>query len=212
MVLFSPSFSIISMKSLYSIFSLAVLCACGLLVGIHPPKSLNKSEIEHEASVQNIPNPIVYLDTSFINILNSFDSSVAINRTIIKDLKQPLQLWYFDNSGELLSIIVNCYVTGTTKLNWNSYGYFNTFPPKNPANYELRISWKMLSECFNGIENLSLDKKYTVVIYYNQFWRKGSTNMAKYVIENLDKFNVKDSTNLVYVNNDTFFAYLDSGK
>ena len=105
--------------------------SCGFvlkkMVGIKNPKETDNEVIKQYAQEYNIPDEMCYvIDTSLY--LNNIYPLAEKNKKLASDLLQPLQVRAY-GSDTMLMFLINCNVAGFPKLQWNTYGSFNTFPP-----------------------------------------------------------------------------------
>ena len=103
-----------------------------------------------------------------------------------KDLKQPVQSHYFDNST-LISYHANCYAKGTVSgVDWNYEKRFNSFPPKSAIKSALfNINISHFSKIYSDI---TPQRKYTILV----FWSWMVEGISKSAVSTL-QLHIKDN-------------------
>jgi len=184
------------------------------LYGIKSPIEINDKLIIRYSEKYNIPLTDSYkLDTTYLTYISSLDS---INlKEQIKNHYQPLQVLYYDKTGQLESFQVNCYTGGFPNLQWNRGSIMTTFPPQKqapidsiiPLNLQLRFL-KPLSQTKNiSFENYD----YIVIVYWSRFMGRQSKRLIEIVQKNY-KLAKDYKVKIIYVNNDNIFALTEIEK
>lgn len=199
--------------------------AAKLLLGVDTtPEWKTNKEITEEFSTYDIPvkNRFV-LDTAIyaaaveakfyedIEVMKS--KAIAIDsvmvyklETSLNDNLQPVQVRYFDKNGKAAFKLVNCYLDGVLKIDWNYEGAFDTYPPStddemlNFANHDLDFFLPMLRTLDGShieMKDLPVNEHYAI-IFWNDFFTKPSRKLIKQ-IQDIERDN-KD-TFVLYVNN-----------
>jgi len=175
-------------------------------MGIKTLKHKSNKEIE-SFKKKNIFYPGIQLQ-QLNNYYDYFDSlkqksPQTVDKDSFKVLIQPLEAMYFDTSGILESILVNCYaVPHKFDLNWNTKNRLDFFPPTTHVTFFKRISiYEVLKLTNAQLNTLKLDDgKRKVVIFWNIFLNKQTRIYLKAIQENLTK--AKDEIQVFFINND----------
>ncbi len=184
------------------------------LYGIKSPIEINDKLIIRYSEKYNIPLTDSYkLDTTYLTYISSLD---LINlKEQIKNHYQPLQVLYYDKTGQLESFQVNCYTGGFPNLQWNRGSIMTAFPPQKqapidsiiPLNLQLRFL-KPLSQTKNiSFENYD----YIVIVYWSKFMGRQSKRLIEIVQKNY-KLAKDYKVKIIYVNNDNIFALTEIEK
>lgn len=181
------------------------------IIGIKEPKSVNENVIFHYSENFNIPKTDCYeLDTSFVSYLLSLD--IAKYKTQIKNHYQPLQVLYFDRSGQMVSFQVNCYAGGFPNLKWERDNTLSTFPPKQQAPIDsilpLAEQLKYLRPLSKTTELASDKYDYIIVVYWSKFMGRQSKRLIRFVQGNC-KLSRGKQVKIIYANNDNIFCLDD---
>lgn len=99
------------MRNLVLILMLG-LCSCRHIYGLKRVRTYSQKEIEAWNTRHGIKGNAALDSTYKQSLSENFD-----DRSLRKDLQQPLQYWLFDN-GKLVSNMVNCDATGFPNLKW----------------------------------------------------------------------------------------------
>ena len=183
------------------------------MYGIKEPRRLTDSEIVEIAGKLAIRTDESFvLDEHFFNYIYRFDTlkSAATQKCspMISKYQQPLQIFYFNESGQLISYHNNCNTGGFPKLNWNKNNQFVQFVPKTtiPVTDSVITLGILLPFIRPLSENTGISvSKYTVVVFWSGFMKKQSKELIRVVRENLKK-DSEHYSKLYFVNVDNFFA------
>ena len=181
------------------------------LYGIKNPKELNDQSIIRYSEKYNIPLTVNYkLDTTYLTFLSSLDSTNFKEQ--IKNHYQPLQVLYYNKTGQLESFQINCYAGGFPNLDWKRDNIFETFPPRKqapidsiiPLDLQLKYIYPLTQSISFSVENYD----YIVIVYWNRLMGRQSKRLIHFVQENyklVEDYKVK----VIYVNTDNIFALTD---
>ena len=184
------------------------------LYGIKNPKELNDQTIIRYSEKYNIPLIDNYkLDTAYLTFLSSLDSTNFKEQ--IKNHYQPLQVLYYDKTGQLESFQINCYAGGFPNLDWKRDSIFETFPPQKQAPidsiFPLDIQIKHLQP-LSQTNSFSIEYyDYIVIVFWNRLMGRQSKRLIQYVQENI-KLARDYKVKIIYVNTDNIFALTDIEK
>jgi hypothetical protein len=181
----------------------------GWMYGIKKPKSVSAAEIKDLATSVNLLQEEFYmLDT--LPYQNKLRELKVSNPDLGKDLMQPLQVRVYGENDSLVSWIVNCYVQGFPKLNWNYYGTFSVFPPapylKPDSVFYFLDELKWLSS-LNHQPAMNRDFKkgeINILVYCCLFMKKQSRNLIKEIQNYRNRYSEK-SIYIYYVITDNLF-------
>ena len=184
------------------------------LYGIKNPKELDDQTIIRHSEKYHIPLSDNYkLDTAYLTFLSSLDS---INfKEQIKNHYQPLQVLYYNKTGQLKSFQINCYAGGFPNLDWNRDSLFTTFPPREQAPIDSIISidlqLKYIHPLSQTIDFSNENYEYIVIVYWNRLMGRQSKRLIHFVQEN-SKLAKDYKVKIIYVNTDNIFALTDIHK
>ncbi len=193
-------------------FVLAVASGCAPLLngfyGIKKPQPIDDEQIREYAEKLKLPVKDIYqIDTSYLTFILSLDTTKFKSEQ--KNHFQPLQVLYYNLSGDLISFHINCYAGGFPNLKWNREGYFDTFPPKTQAPLDNILPYGKLSDYLitlsSSAKPIPTDYDYTVVVFWNRFMKRQSKRLIQTVRNNCRLAKDK-KVKIVYVNDDNLFA------
>jgi len=184
------------------------------LYGIKNAKELNDQTIIRYSEKYNIPLIDNYkLDTAYLTFLSSLDSTNFKEQ--IKNHYQPLQVLYYNKTGQLESFQINCYAGGFPNLDWNRDHVFTTFPPQKQAPTDSIISLDLQLKYINPLSQTSTfsieNYEYIVFVYWNRLMGRQSKRLIQFVQENY-KLAKDYKVKIIYVNTDNIFALTDIEK
>ncbi len=121
------------MKKLYFILLIISLSSCSNFLskkyGIENIESFDESKYKQIVENIDFKNIVHYSTHQDSTAYECMRNEVATNPLQVKDMSQPIQLYYF-NRDSLISFQANCYARGgMSNLNWNTLGRFEVFPP-----------------------------------------------------------------------------------
>jgi hypothetical protein len=214
---------------LLMIFSILVLSckplAAKLLLGVDTtPEWKSNQEVIEDFSEYDIPvkNRFV-LDTAVyaaaveakvyedIEVMQNdeivIDSAMVYKlESSLNDNLQPVQVRYFTKEGKPVFKLVNCYLDGILKIDWNYEGAFDSYPPAtddemlNFANHDLDFFLPML-RTINGdrvqMKDLPVSDHYAI-IFWNDYFKKPSRKLIKQIQEIEED---RSDTFVLFVNN-----------
>ncbi len=142
-----------------------------------------------------------YADTASYNKIRNLSK----DKELIKTLSQPIQILYFNEKDTLVSVQANCYAKGGLgNLNWNTDNRFDQFIPKTAMNVNsARLTLSDFSTYYPN--DISSDKKYTVIIYWTLMLEKISKSAMETVINNIHRFHKENEVMIYLINNDKSF-------
>jgi hypothetical protein len=198
----------------------SLVCALGItscttmlngLYGIKKMERVDEKTILQYSKKYNIPTSDSYeLDTTYITFITSLDT--IHYKTQIKNHYRPLQVLYFDATGQLISFQINCYAGGFPNLNWNKNGIMTVFPPQQQAHLDNILSLKAQLEYLRPLpqtKTISSDSlDYIVVVYWNKFINRQSKRLIAFVQNNSILARDK-KIKILYANDDNIFAIQD---
>ena len=178
------------------------------LYGIKNPKELNDRKIIRYSEKYNIPLTDNYeLDSAYLTFLSSLDT--ANFKEQIKNHYQPLQVLYYDKTGQLESFQINCYAGGFPNLNWDRDGILTSFPPLEQSPVDSIVPLDVQLKYLRPFPSTSVfstqDYDYTVVVYWSRYMGRQSKRLVGFVNENL-KLSKDKTVRVIYVNTDNIFA------
>lgn len=185
------------------------LMAYGMKSG---PKPMTENKIITQAKKWNIPiNQIYELEVKpYKAHFSKIDTALFHHmdlQTTINNYMQPLQLFYYNPQGELISRFINCDAGGFPNLNWNRSGAFDrSFPPlpsltKLDSLIGLKDQFTFSHSLTKSENKLNSDSNYIIVVYWNRFMGRQSKRLIEYVHKNIDQHHAQKAI-VIYVNND----------
>lgn len=196
---------------------LALLTSCASIMGVRNNATwLDNEVLKSQFATYQIPakNQFLLNDTSYTAAIkktvfnsNKLDSQeVVLKKAIAKDNLQPLQIRYFDNNGNQIFRLVNCYVPPSS--NWNVDGCFDVFPPSLRHQKDNQLEHK-LDFFLNHITDLDGNKlskadlpasNYYALVFWNDIFYKMSYSMIQ-TINQYNQLHSKKGIFTFYVNN-----------
>lgn len=198
-------------------FGLLALTGCNPLLksayGIKEPKELTDTQIEILSGKLGIlPSESFVLDRSFFSYLKQYDSVKTTDpgkcSPMISKYQQPLQVYYFDESGNLVSFHNNCNTGGFPKLNWNNDHQFDVFIPKTTIPItDTALSFSRIAPFVRPLaqNKQMIPAKSTILVLWCGFMKKQSKELFRVVREN-QKLDENNSSKIYYVNIDNYFT------
>ncbi len=193
-------------------FSYLLITGCsklaGITVGIKSIKEVDEKTIIKYARKYSIPEADCYqIDTAYSGYLLSGDT---VNRkTEIHNHYQPLQVIYYNSSGNIESYHINCKTGGFPNLDWNRNDNFAVFPPKQQTEIDslvpLSAQLRHLLPLPKTTHIEVADYEYTVIVYWCRFMGRQSRRLIKTVQDNCRLASDK-KVKVLYVNADNLFA------
>ncbi len=185
-----------------------------LAYGIKEPRSVTREEVKNMSNSLGIDLGKSYMLRK--NFFSSIEQKDTIKEKVtnkcspmISKYKQPLQLLYFNEKGELISFHNNCYAGGFPKLNWNKDHQFDEFVPITtiPISDSI-LKLELLIANIEPVEenNISVpNNKITVILFWSGFMLKQSKGLIKVAKKNMG-LDLSQSSNILYVNTDNCFT------
>jgi hypothetical protein len=184
------------------------------LYGMKNIKSVDEKTILRYSKKYDIPITDNYeLDTTYFTFLlpNGFPPNSCLSPQIMNHC-QPLQVLYFNDTGQLESFHINCYAGGFPNLNWERNEIMSNFPPAQQTPLDSVLT---LEQQLKFLRKLPLTKDsdmnqydYIVVVYWNRFMGRQSKRLI-HVVQNNSKLTKDKKVKIIYANNDNF--YNDTG-
>lgn len=147
------------------------------------------------------------LNFSFYNYLLSLDKNEY--RKLINDHLQPLQVMYFDKTGNNISYHINCYTGGFPNLKWNRDKSFNTFPPSTIVEPDTIVTLPLLLTHLDSNLNTNynpLEYDFTVMIVWGDYMGRQAKRLIDLVQNNIKLADKNTKIKILYINNDKFDA------
>jgi hypothetical protein len=188
------------------------LTSCSSIIfgmyGMKKIKPVDEPTIEYYSEKYDIPSMDSYeIDSSYFTFLFALDSTKYTAQ--IKNHYQPLQVLYFDKTGQLKSFQTNCYAGGFPNLKWDRNERMRTFPPKQGAPvYSLLSFENQLNHLrpLSQTETISAESyDYIVVVYWNRFMGRQSKRLIRFVQER-SKLVTEKNVKIIYANTDNLFS------
>lgn len=178
------------------------------LYGMKKVKTVDENTIVRYSKKYNIPIGDSYeVDTTYFSFLFSLDTTQF--KAQIKNHYQPLQVLYYDKSGQLQSFQLNCYAGGFPNLKWDRDEIMTTFPPQKQAPLDsivpLETHLKFLRLLSQTIKINPDNYDYIVIVHWNRFMGRQSKRLIRIVKENSELSKPK-KLKIIYANNDNLFA------
>ncbi|MEZ5033528.1 MAG: hypothetical protein R2796_00915 [Chitinophagaceae bacterium] len=183
-----------------------------LAYGIKQPKYLDKKEVQQKnEALKNDPYHSFILKRTFFAQIETrdtlHDKKIVKCSPMISKYEQPLQVLYFNDSGELVSFHNNCNAGGFPKLNWNNNHQFDKFIPKTsiPLSDSI-ISFRLIVSNLDPLYNQHgvPENGIKVVVFWSAFMFKQSKALIKTVKKNLG-LDESHLAQIIYVNTDNCF-------
>ena len=197
---------ILTLASVLSLSSCSTLSSG--IYGIKKLKPVDENVILKYSEKYKIPIADSYeLDTTYNAFLKTLDTTRFKEEQ--KNHYQPLQVLYYDKTGQLQSFQINCYTGGFPNLNWDRNEKLATFPPQQQAPLDSILPLDTLAkylEPFPQTDSLKTDSyDYTIIVFWSRFMGRQSKRLIRFVQENA-KLGTDLSAKIIYVNNDNLFA------
>jgi len=198
------------MKKLFFILLFISLSSCSNFLskkyGIENIESFDESKYQQIIKGIDFKNIVYYSTHQDSAAYECMRNKVATNQLQVKDMSQPIQLYYF-NRDSLTSFQANCYVRGgVSNLNWNTLGRFNVSPPTSAVDLdEFSVSKEQLRDCIQSLDNIDTSTN-VIFIYWTTMFNKISQDAIKVVIDNVVTHNQQNNTIIYLINNDPYFS------
>jgi hypothetical protein len=158
------------------------------LYGIKNYKTIDEALIIKQAKKYKIPDSsMFYVDSAYFAYFKSLDS---MHKQVAKDRMQPLQACYYDASGQLVSLQINCYAGGFPNLKWNRNGIFNTFVPKQQAPLDTLLNLQQHTEFLRTINEKTQVRDghfdYVIFVHWTVLLGRQSKRFIRYVQRNAE--------------------------
>ena len=215
-------------------FLLLLLSSCsltyGVLLGIDTSPHWNTDkQLAKQAKAFDIPTEYnlvldtttyrrelknLYTDTlNHISIINLDSSDYKTLKKARNDDRQPTQFRLFNQDGQEIFKMVNCYVDPPIPMNWNVEGCFDTFPPKTSIEslniHLFKLGFLLSHSAYLGKQKFDYASlpaaDYYGVIIWNKFFHRPSRKLIKTAREYVEKSG--ESIALIYINNQNQFVW-----
>ncbi|MBD2714101.1 hypothetical protein KBK19_03530 [Microvirga sp. STR05] len=152
---------------------------------------------------------LVQLDTSYRQFLTRQYNRDSV---AVKNHYQPLQVSYYDATGQLRCFYVNCHAGGGfPNINWNYQGGLNQFPPAPQAPLDTILPLTTYLGYLRTPEGQLLPPQpatdYTVVVQWSRFMGRQSRRLIEATQRN-GMLAQGQSVRLLFVSNDNLQAYV----
>jgi len=189
---------------LYSLIIITV-SSCSFIYGIHYQKNLDYNEIE-EFIVRNDLSEYqnLFIKENYYECINKLDLPGEEKRYLL----QPLQVFYFDSSKQLLSYHVNCNAGGFPNLKWDREKHFDQFPPVSQTKLSKNITADLILGLSNSLSSVDLtidEGNFYVIVYWNLFLERQSKRLIDIVLKNIETHKMENRTKVFLINNDFLF-------
>jgi hypothetical protein len=183
------------------------------IMGMKDPRVMGPEQILLQGEEFGIPRNDSYeMDSSYFSVIQEMDTTRF--KRDQNNLLQPLQVFYFDALGTLISYHVNCSVGGFPNLKWNRFGSFNQFPASKSVELDTMMYINDHLLHVNPLNNAPFpdlrNYEYTVLVYWSTFMGRQSKRLVRVVKENL-RLSKDKKVMVIYVNTDNFWANTEFG-
>jgi len=191
------------MKFLYLIiFTVFIIAGCQTigksLYGIKVQKKVDREKIEEFYKELNInADNFLQIDSSYVSWVKK---EYQNDSGYLKFYLQPLQAFYFNSNGDVVSYHVNCNAGGFPKLNWTRNNNFATYPPVTQTKVDSNLKKTQIADLLRFEPQKNKD---IVIVFWNLFLEKQSKLLLHLVNENIGE--KRKNVQLVFVNNDLLF-------
>ncbi|WMN11666.1 hypothetical protein QYS49_39205 [Marivirga salinae] len=199
------SFASLLIYSFILIFSLSSCTALmSKMYGVNQIDGVNEEEIHQfyaAIDFKGIQTDKVIIDSSAFQSLREHE-----NDSIKKDLSQPVQIHYFNNS-DLASFHANCYAKGSLKnLDWNYQNRFESFFPISAVeDLNTYPSLQRLNKMITDVD-ISSENEIVITVFWTRMLEDISRDAVNTVLANISEFNKEDEVRLILINTDSFFS------
>lgn len=183
--------------------------------GIKDPKFVTKDDVREMSKKLKINlEQSFILNKEFFNHIEKKDTlkdkSIIKCSPMISKYEQPLQLFYFNDMGTLISFHNNCYAGGFPKLKWNRDHQFSEFIPRSTIPItDSALTLSLLETYLDPIISYNKfkpnDEGSTIILFWSGFMMKQSKELIETARENL-KLDFKRTAKIFYVNTDNCFV------
>jgi hypothetical protein len=174
-------------------------------MGVSEIKEFKVNDIKQFLRHNNINDSVVYfVDQEYKKslLLISKDSH------LLKKHMQPLQLYYFNKAGLLISYHINCNAPGFPNLNWNYGNVMESFPPKTQTEpdslLDLTGFFKLIKSNDSNIITQDNNTDFYIVVFWAGFLKRQSKLLIETVQRNRELSKTK-KMKIIYVNTDNLF-------
>jgi hypothetical protein len=141
------------------------------------------------------------------NITEDDSVALALIENAYKDDAQPTQFRLFNQKGQEVFKMVNCYIDPPIPMKWNIDGCFDSFPPQTDIEslneHYFDLNFLLNSSQSLDQKNVSLDAlpeaEYYGVILWNSFFKRPSKKLIKTIKDYTEQSNA--SIQLIFINN-----------
>jgi hypothetical protein len=187
------------------------------MYGMKSLKTLTPQEIQKTARSYGIDSGnLFFLQKSYTGYFDSLGSIYGFNIhtcdtvELAKNHFQPLQILFFDKSGQLVSFHNNCYCGGFPNLKWNRNNILDTLPAKQVVQVDTLLSFPRMIGFLRDVNNKIpeplefTDKDYSIVVFWTTFMGRQSRRLIK-IVNKKYRDTGKENVGILYVNADYLF-------
>ena len=231
----APLFGVVLFISLNTSCSVAYRVLLG--VNIHPDWIANE-EIIKKAKHYGIPENQMFvlkeqgiLDSIIVNSTNEVRERFADNESLSKadsltlekienqmnnDI-QPVQIRFFNATGQPIFKLVNCYFSPIFPMNVNVEGCFNQFPPteidalKNQEDLHLEFFKPFIEPLTDQATKETEGVEYVGLVFWNNYMIKPSRKAVKEILAYKERYK-NSNVKLFFVNNHNAYLWLLANK
>lgn len=171
------------------------------MVGIKHINSYSEAELSNISKQYGVNGPVYSLDTGYIGYANSFHDSV-----VRKNMMQPLQIIFFKDQ-KVQSHLINCIVGGFPNLKWNRYHTFDSLPFVSSPVLEPHLQLDSIISHVQPKPEIAVNKNICIV-----FWNNWMGRQSKNLIGYSKDPKVTANYDVLYINNDNLYEYLEDAK
>jgi hypothetical protein len=194
----------------------SILC---FIYGMKATKEYSPSEIQKIAGRYNIePSGLFILQNSYnayfdsIGVLYGYNPNSCDTSQVLKHHYQPLQVLFFDRSGNLVAFHNNCYCGGFPNLRWNRNGTFDSIPARAVIPTDTLLELNTLAGFLKDLDGNGPDLQrfeksdYTIAVFWTTFMGRQSKRLIRVIN---DKYSDDKNISILYINADSIFESLE---
>ena len=174
------------------------------MYGMHAyDKDINAEDIERLSSRMNIPpQRHFYVKEKYYDHVSGMHQP---NERFQQALLQPMQLRYFDKTGTLEALLVNCDVGGFPNLKWENFNVLDSIPINSPilsdSLWSIQDEMQFVGSYDGGTIPLSVKAEHQI----HMFWSYRMGRQAVRLKRLLDKLQQREQNQL-----EVFYFNIDS--
>lgn len=185
-------------------------------------KEYNKEQVFKTALSWGIPQDNLYfLKKEYLEYLegealkygvslSSCDSSPSFQ--MIKNHSQPLQIMFFNNEGNLVTFLTNCYCGGFPNFKWNRNHCLDSLPATQVTPLDTLFTFDKLITLIHDIDHqtpefrISGGNEYSIVVFWETHFGRQSKRLIKQVERKYGGYKAEEKVEIFYVNSDVLFV------